>query len=245
MLATGCGGCVSPNELMSDSPAFPFSIALATHIVAGTLALVAGPVAMIVGKGSRGHRRAGLIYFWAMAVVAITAIVLSVMRSGWFLLLVGIFSFYLAFTGLRAVRNKLPQKQAAAPDWIAAVLMLLASVGLVIWALVGASPGFRPVAWTFGGIGGFFAVQDVTRFLRQSGDPMAWWFEHMVRMLAAYIATFTAFAVVNLSFLPRMIPWLVPTLVGTIGIIVWTRHYRVRFASRSKAADSLSGRTAP
>ena len=51
-------------------------------------------------------------------------------------------------------------------------------------------------------------------------------------MLAAYIATVTAFSVVNFDFLPPIIRWLWPTIVGTVGIVIWTRYYRKKFTRR-------------
>jgi len=50
------------------------------HIAAGTLALVLAPLAMLTVKGGRAHRRWGKIYFWSMAVVAATAVVIALWR---------------------------------------------------------------------------------------------------------------------------------------------------------------------
>src|SRR5437867_5998098 len=72
------------------------------HIAAGMLALFVAPGAMITVKGGRAHRRWGKIYFWAMATVALTAVLLAVWRPNYFLLMVAMFSFYLAFSGYRA-----------------------------------------------------------------------------------------------------------------------------------------------
>src|SRR5258707_161013 len=53
------------------------------------LALVLAPLAMLTVKGSRAHRRWGTIYFWSMAVVASTAVVLALWRPQIFLALLG------------------------------------------------------------------------------------------------------------------------------------------------------------
>src|SRR5207245_25025 len=50
------------------------------HISAGMLALGLAPVAMLTVKGGQAHRRWGKIYFWAMAVVASTAVILALRR---------------------------------------------------------------------------------------------------------------------------------------------------------------------
>jgi len=66
---------------------------LAVHVAAGTSAFVLAPLALITAKGGKAHRRWGKIYFWAMAVVAVTAMVMAIYRPILFLALVAIFSF--------------------------------------------------------------------------------------------------------------------------------------------------------
>jgi uncharacterized membrane protein len=39
------------------------------HVLAGTLALVVAPIALLTAKGGLAHRRWGKVYFWSMAVV--------------------------------------------------------------------------------------------------------------------------------------------------------------------------------
>jgi uncharacterized membrane protein len=49
-------------------------VALWIHILAGTVALFVAPGALLTVKGGLAHRRWGKIYFWAMTVVAVTAL---------------------------------------------------------------------------------------------------------------------------------------------------------------------------
>ena len=86
------------------------------HIVAGAVALFIGPLDMATVKGGRWHRRWGKIYFWAMAAVAAT--VMCWLRSGLFLFLVAVFSFYLALTGYTVLRRKTAQARARMLDWV-------------------------------------------------------------------------------------------------------------------------------
>jgi hypothetical protein len=48
-------------------------------------------------------------------------------------------------------------------------------------------------------------------------------------MLAAYIATVTAFSAVNFQFLPPVVRWLWPSVAGTLGIFAWSSYYRKKF----------------
>ena len=79
---------------------------LVAHIAVGFTALAVGPFAMFSAKGGTLHRRAGMVYVWAMVAVVITAVVLAVYRPNLFLLGVAVFSFYLTFSGYRALFHK-------------------------------------------------------------------------------------------------------------------------------------------
>jgi hypothetical protein len=215
-----------------------FSVVLWIHIFFGAIALFVAPAAMLTVKGGLWHRRWGKIYFWSITVVALTAVVMSFIRSGLFFLLVALFSFYLAFTGYRVLSRKTPHQRPGKMDWTAASAMVFGSAALVavgIYLMLTSS--FGTVAIVFGGIGFLFGLSDIRDFRHPPADKMAWWYSHMTRMLAAYIATVTAFSVVNFKFLPPIARWLWATVVGTVGIIIWTRYYRKKFSGTR--ADSL------
>jgi hypothetical protein len=210
---------------------------LAIHVAAGALALVVAPAAMVTAKGGRAHRRWGTVYYWAMAVVALTAIVVALWRPNPFLALVAVFSFYFAFTGRRVLRHKRPDRgeRATALDWGAAVAAAAASVALIVLGIV--QPGavwvkLGTVAVVFGVLGLAFAALQLSRFARPPADPTRWWFSHMSGMLGSYVAAFTAFSVVNFTFLPTTVRWLWPTLVGTPLIVLWVSYYKRRFQRR-------------
>jgi len=85
---------------------------LGVHIAAGATAFLMAPLALASAKGGKAHRRWGKIYFWAMAVVGSTALVLSLYRPILFLALVAVFSFYAAFSAYRVLFHKnLPKGQ--------------------------------------------------------------------------------------------------------------------------------------
>ena len=214
-----------------------FKAALIIHIIFGSVALFVAPAAMMTGKGGLWHRRWGKIFFWAITGVAATAVVLSLIRSGLFFLLVALFSFYLAFTGYRVLYRKTAQQRASRGDWIAVSAMLGGSVALLAYgAYLMLTSNFGMVALVFGAIGLLFAIRDIREFRHHPTEKMAWWYSHMTRMLAAYIAAVTAFSVVNLKFLPPVPRWLWPTVVGTAGIVIWTRYYRRKFSGRASRA---------
>lgn len=214
------------------------------HIAAGVAALGMAPGAMLTAKGGRAHRRWGKIYFWLMAVVATTAVVLGLWRPVTFLILVAVFSFYSAFTGYRVLFRKLPDRgdRPSSPDWAAALLTLGASAVLVLLGLFPPGPAWAPrpsVAVVFGAIGVILAGRDIVRFVRPPADPLHWWFHHMTGMLTSYIAAVTAFSVVNFAFMPVTLRWLWPTVVGTLLIAAWVRYHRIRFERRRDTAAGV------
>jgi Predicted membrane protein (DUF2306) len=209
---------------------FIFSAVRLIHIFFGSIALFVAPSAMLTRKGGLWHRRWGKIYFWSMAGVALTAVAMSLIRSGLFFLLIALFSFYLAFTGYRILYRKTPQQRPNGADWTAVSIVLIGSLTLIaygVYLMLTSSFGTVPIV--FGTIGVFFGVADIRAFLHPTTEKQAWWFTHMTRMLSAYIATVTAFSVVNFRFLPPVARWLWPTIVGTLGITIWTGYYRKKF----------------
>ena len=213
------------------------------HIAAGMIALFVAPGAMLTVKGGPAHRRWGKIYVWAMATVAVTALVLAAWRPNYFLLMVAVFSFYLAFSGYRALYHKRPGLVGPL-DWTATLLTLVASAGLAVFGLV--QPGsvwqrLGVVAIVFGTIGAIVAGRHAWHFARPSADARAFMLDHMIGMLSSYIATVTAFSVVNFTFLLPVARWLWPTLVGTPLVTIWVSYYKGRFKRRPTAATAVPG----
>jgi uncharacterized membrane protein len=204
------------------------------HIACGFAAFFVAPAVLAMVKGGKQHRRWGKIYFWLMAVVAATALVLSLYRPVVFLALVAVFSFYMAFSGYRVLFRKRPEQgeNAGPMDWIGAALMLGTGVLLILLGAI------QPTAlWTrlslvaiaFGITGIFFGVRDMVSFLRRPTDKNFWWYNHMGGMIGSYIAAVSAFSVVNLRFLPTVVRWLWPLAIGVPVILIWIRYYRRKF----------------
>jgi uncharacterized membrane protein len=216
-----------------------------THILAGFTAFVIAPIPLLTAKGGKIHRRWGKIYFWAMAVVASTALVLALWLPVLFLAFVAVFSFYFAFRGYRVLFRKRPlQGQGpVAIDWAAAVLALLGSGGLIVLGILRPSPVWMRlsvVAIIFGVVGVAFAASDLWQFTHPPADKNFWWYGHLGGMIASYIAAVTAFSVVNFRLLPTTLRWLWPIAIGVPGISIWTRYYKRKFARSSQVVEAES-----
>jgi uncharacterized membrane protein len=213
-----------------------------THILAGFLAFFIAPIPLLTAKGGRTHRRWGKIYFWAMAVVAASAMVLALWRPILFLAFIAVFSFYLAFRGYRVLFRKNPARgqRPRAMDWGAAILALGGSLGLLVLGIVRPSPVWEQlsaVAIVFGLIGVTLSANDLWKFAHPPADPHFWWYAHMGGMIGSYIAAVSAFSVVNFQFLPVPVRWLWPTVIGVPGIALWVGYYRRRFGAGPKRSQ--------
>lgn len=203
---------------------------LALHIAAGFVALAGGAGALLTRKGGLRHRRFGRGYVYSMAVVAGSALVLYALTpSGTrlFLAMVAVFSYYFVFSGYRTLSRKRPGDAPGRADWAATGLLVLSGVGLLAMGarLALDGDGFATVMVAFGGIGTVFGLLDARGFRRGTTEAGAWLVDHLVRMCAGYVATVTAFATVNFTFLPVVARWLLPTLVGGPAIYLLARKY--------------------
>lgn len=200
------------------------------HIAAGFTALATGLVSMFSAKGQVVHNKSGLIYLWAMIIVAITSTIISIRSTpiNLFLLVTGIFSFYLVFTGYRStiVKNKAPQLV----DKLITTVMLcttLVMLGLAGYDWLNGTGKLTIILGIFGSVGGVLAIADVLVYRNGLNHPKEWLLRHLGRMLGAYIATFTAFAVTNLrAWFPSILLWTVPAVLGTVAIQLAMHYYR-------------------
>ncbi len=223
----------------------PTTALLILHIAAGSVAFLAAPLAMYARKGGAWHRRAGRAYAWGMAVALSVAIPISILRPNPFLFAVALFSGYLVYSGYRALYRKRPDRGQGPAASDTAIAGAAAAIGaaMIAWALAGIAAGgvkLAPVLLVFGFILGGFGARDLVVFRRTfdpARDRQRWFFDHLTRMLAASIATYTAVAVVNLTMLPQLFVWLTPTVIGGAGIAWVTAKYKRRFAKGAKPSD--------
>ena len=193
------------------------SISLLVHITSGTIALIVAILAIVLKKGTIFHRRLGRAYICAMSLVFISALHLSFIAVpiNWFLFGIAIFSYYLAFTGFRAGKER--KNLPSTIDWITTCVMLFSTVFMLVLGvqLLWNQNNLGVVLIIFGAVGGLLSVQDIMQFRKGKIQGKERILRHLTRILASFIAVVTAVLVVNGAKLaiPDLVNWLAPSVI--------------------------------
>ena len=196
---------------------------LVAHIFAGCISLIAAVFAVVSSKGKQAHILAGRTYFWGMAVIFLTAIPMSISSSNVFLFLIAIFSFYLAYAGMKFARNR--TGTANLFDWVAVGLMVFSGLAMWFLALVYfMNNNSQYITLTvFGFIAISLGYMDFRSYRNKSAIGKQRIARHLTNMLAGTIAVITAVLVTNVDIEPVFILWILPTIIISPLIFWWNR----------------------
>jgi uncharacterized membrane protein len=222
-------------------------LALIVHVIAGTVALFAGIVAMSSRKGARAHRVAGTAFVVSMLVMASFADYLAVAIPEQIPnLFIGTFTIYLVATAWMTVRRQ--ERSVGVAEKIALVVILCLCVPFAILSFqlaTGLEPSFksavplegpvRVAIYSFTFLVAMAAIGDARLVLDQGITGARRIERHLWRMCAGLtFATGSAFT----NGLPRLLPktvhvplffLFVPQLLSLVLLIFWM--IRVRFTS--------------
>lgn len=192
------------------------------HASLGGIALLSGLFALLLKKGSNGHKLSGKIFFWSMLLSVVISMIVANLpdHESPFLFSIGILSLYLIVSGYLALRYKRSEVNLTI-DKTLSFIMLFTGFGMIFIPLI-LLQKINIVLAVFGVAGIFFAIQDFRSFKKPDQLKKKWLQAHLGKMIGGYIAAVTAFVVVN-QFFPPLVGWLGPSIPGTILIIYWTR----------------------
>ncbi|MEP7264136.1 MAG: hypothetical protein ABI772_06555 [Bacteroidota bacterium] len=219
-------------------------IILIVHIICGSIALLSGPVAMLNQTGNNLHRLSGKLFFYAMSVVFVTAIYLSIVHHLLFLFLIAIFSYYNIVIAYRALYlKKLGNGQKPKLiDWIITIITSVLHGSLIVWGIYVSfimGQSFGSVAVIFGSIGGLMNIRAFKHYINGYREKNDWLIVHISGMIAGYIAATTAFLVNVITFQPSFILWLAPSVIFVPYIIYTTRKFKKKF-NKGKQVSELA-----
>jgi uncharacterized membrane protein len=221
---------------------------LIVHICAGATSLVAGALALLAAKGSRLHRRSGLVFAIAMLVMTSTGAFIAAQMPERGSMLAGIVTFYLVATSLLTVKRPVQSSRPAIAGF-----MLLAFVAGVSALYLGSvaleAPNGRvdhlpaPPFFMFGTIALLGAALDARLLVAGRIEGKHRIARHLWRMTLAMLVATMSFFLGQPDLLPaplwlRAIPvWLV------LGTLVWqlikTLRRRRSAATRIPHADGV------
>ena len=198
-------------------------ILLPIHITSGSIALFSAALAISTEKGKKIHVLSGKSYFWGMVLIFLTAIPMSIINSNVFLFLIAIFSFYLAFSGMRFARNRsgVPTRV----DLIAVNFMFLSGAGMWILAIiffVNNDSQFITLI-VFGFLALSLGYGDFRVFKNETAKGKERIAKHLTNMMGGTIAVVTAVLVVNPPTDPEWVWWILPTFLITPLIFRWNK----------------------
>ena len=211
---------------------------LPIHIIAGALGLVSGSIALFALKGAKLHRRAGIIFVYAMIVMSASGAVMATLKPNRGNQMGGVMAFYLVITGLLTIRRRV-----AGFDWkdigamLVALILGIAGLAFGLEALrsaTGTKDGY-PAAFYFiyAAMALLAVVGDIRMMLasgRQGARRIA---RHLWRMcLATFIAS-GSFFLGQAQVFPkpiRVLPLLaIPALLPLVLMCYWlSRVLRTR-----------------
>lgn len=196
-----------------------FRSILIIHIIAGSLALLSGLFAIIFRNKVKIHKPIGKTYFWAMTVIFVSAIYMSIAHSNIFLFCVSFFTYYACLTAYRSLKLKkldLDQKPSKL-DWAIEAffgLMHIGFIGFALYSLLNQNITFGIISMVFGllGIRGNYVT--LQRFRKKIVYRNYWLLAHISGMLGSYIGAITAFVVNNYKIIPvpQIVLWLGPAV---------------------------------
>lgn len=205
-----------------------FDILLYAHIAGGGISLLLGFLILCLKKGDNRHRILGKFYFYSLLSASTVALPMSCLHPNYFLFIVSVFTLYMLLTGKRYLQKRLPNNVTYI-DWLITSLMAIfgtAFIGFGCYHLL-TSNLFGIVFIVFGAISYLFVYQDTINFIGKSTIKNYFLTTHLQRFIGSYIASTTAFLVVNNSLLPGVVAWLLPTVITVPLIIKWSRKHAV------------------
>lgn len=205
-----------------------FKALLYTHIAGGGISLLLGLIILCLKKGDKTHKLIGDIYFYALLTASVFAIPMSYLHPNYFLFIVSVFTMYMLFTGKRYLSKK-TISDVTKTDWFLTILMAIFGTAFIGFGTLHIikSNFFGIVFIVFGSITYLFVYQDKINFTGQSKLKNYFLITHLQRFIGSYIASTTAFLVVNNKVLPGVIAWLLPTILLVPLIMKWSRKYEV------------------
>ena len=203
---------------------------IVVHVLTGTLGLLLGVLAIVAAKGKKLHTKSGRWFLRLLSVVCITGLFgIFVFERNHFLIVITLLSAYQGYSGYRILQVK-----SNAFYWqdLMAAILTISSCFYFIYYFQSIGMFWSPVI-IYSTVGWLSAVilYDILRyFIPKNKYKNLWLKEHIIKMIAAWSALFSAFTgTVFENYQPHS--QYVPSLIGNLIIL----YFLIRF-SRKKTS---------
>jgi hypothetical protein len=198
-------------------------INIVTHVIAGSIALLLGIIALLTKKGGRTHKRSGIVFLMLLIVVILTGLVgVFVFGRNTFLLVITVLSGYFGFSGYRALQTKSNRPRLVD---IGISLLSLISVSYFLYYFKSIGMIWSPIIIysTVGTLLLVISYDFIRYFIPAPRYGRLWFYEHIFKMIGAFTALLSAFSgTVFYNYQPYS--QFLPSVFGTllqIGFIVY------------------------
>lgn len=201
-----------------------FTPLLIVHILSGGISLVCGTAVLVSKKGYDLHRRLGKVYFYALMIACLVALPMCYLHPNLFLATISSISLYMLLSGMRYIQIKDVSGFRSA-DRIVIGSMAVVSTTFAVWGflLLIQQKYFGLVLLVLGLVTLNFVRQDLLCLRGVNKYSNFGLVRHLQRLCGSYISSVTAFVVVNNTFLPGVVAWLLPAAVISPLIFRWSR----------------------
>jgi accessory gene regulator protein AgrB len=136
----------------------------------------------------------------------------------------GLFTIYLLIAGYRGLRFRQTNPSL---EWDKRLALALGITGLVwITFPILLYQKINVISTVFGVVCLYFGLSDLRMLRRPQVLQKRWLYIHLGKTIGAYLASVTAFVVVNNVFAVPMYNWFGPSIIGTLYIVYWNRKLK-------------------
>ena len=232
-----------------------YSALLTAHIATGIFSLMLFWVPILSRKGGVNHRKIGNVYVKLMWIVVITAASMSLINLASGRIIQAIFLGFLSLLTAKplwlgiSVLNKKRTTDSAfeRQEFILNTVLAIAGAAMIGYGISLSGQTVALLMMAFGGLG-MLGLPDVFRTLRQKESNTDSLHSHIGDMIVSGIAAYTAFFAFGASQFTAAfisgtwvtIPWLAPTVIGSIGIFYARSRYGRKAVPETGANTAIS-----
>lgn len=215
------------------------TIIVGIHVTSGFASLILFWIPAFTRKGGLSHRKLGIVYVWFMWIVVITAALLSFVNIYDGEIDAAIFLGYLSLITanplwfgvaiLKAKKGMSPVLKTR--QRIFNIAIFIGGIGLLAYGII--RPSGAAILMIIFGIIGVFTSFQIIRDLRTGRLERSWFLEHYQGLIISGIAAYTAFFAFGgrqffgsfLSGYWQVVPWVLPTILGSVAVTLLGKHY--------------------